>query len=163
MTRDIHQFTSSCSVCAKVPQTVLLPGKLFLLLTPQTPWSHIAIDFITDLSHLCQQHCHHGCCGPVFQVSTADSTARPAMSFETAKMVFKHVFLNYGTPEDPVSYWGHQFTSCVWKDFMEKLGVLVSLTSGYHPLVNVQLERANQEIGYFVRTFRGQGMISPIG
>lgn len=36
---------------------------------------------------------------------------------------------------------------------MKKLGVSVSLTSGYHPQVNGQVERANWEIGHFLHTF----------
>lgn len=48
---------------------------------------------------------------------------------------------------------GPQFTSHVWESFMEKLGITVSLTSGYHPQANGQVERANQEIGRFLRTF----------
>lgn len=42
---------------------------------------------------------------------------------------------------------GPQFTSRLWKAFMEKLGVTVSLTSGFHPQSNGQFERINQEIG----------------
>lgn len=36
---------------------------------------------------------------------------------------------------------------------MEKLGVTVSLTFGYHPESNGQAERMNQEIGRFLRSF----------
>lgn len=36
---------------------------------------------------------------------------------------------------------------CSWASFMEKLGVSMSLTSGYHPQANGQVEWANQEVG----------------
>ena len=36
---------------------------------------------------------------------------------------------------------GPQFTSRVWKAFMERLGISVSLTSGFHPESNGQVER----------------------
>lgn len=48
---------------------------------------------------------------------------------------------------------GPQFTSWVWKAFMENLGVAVSLTSGYHPQSNGHFERLNQEIGCYIRSF----------
>ena len=35
---------------------------------------------------------------------------------------------------------------------MEKLGVTVSLTSGYRPQSNGQVERINQELGRFLRS-----------
>lgn len=52
-------------------------------------------------------------------------------SFETADLIFTNVFHYYGIREDTVSDWGTQ--DLVWFSFMEKLGVSVSLTSGYHP------------------------------
>lgn len=36
---------------------------------------------------------------------------------------------------------------------MEKLGITVSLMSGYHPQANGQVEKAHQEIGQFLSTF----------
>ncbi|KAK3551620.1 hypothetical protein QTP70_020828 [Hemibagrus guttatus] len=56
----------------------------------------------------------------------------------------------YGIPEDIVSDRGTQFTSQVWKAFCKQLDINVSLTSGYHPQSNGQVERLNQEIGRLV-------------
>lgn len=46
----VRQAVASCAVCAssKVPR-VLPVGKLTPLATPARPWSHIAVDFVTDL------------------------------------------------------------------------------------------------------------------
>ncbi|KAI4903528.1 hypothetical protein NFI96_007481 [Prochilodus magdalenae] len=67
---------------------------------------------------------------------------------------FNHVFRFFGIPEDIVSDRGVQFTSRVWRAFMRKLGVSVSLTSGYHPQSNGQCgERANQELAKFLRVY----------
>ncbi len=41
---------------------------------------------------------------------------------------------------------GPQFTSRVWSAFFRLLNVNVSLTSGYHPQSNEQMERLNQEL-----------------
>ena len=50
MTQDIHSFVSSCSICAQCKTPKTLPaGKLMPLPIPNRPWSHIAVDFITDL------------------------------------------------------------------------------------------------------------------
>ncbi|KAI4885284.1 hypothetical protein NFI96_013685 [Prochilodus magdalenae] len=54
----------------------------------------------------------------------------------------------YWWEKNIVSDRGTQFTSQVWSAFMERLGVSVSLTSGYHPQANGQCERMNQELGY---------------
>uniref|UniRef100_A0AAZ3PPC9 Integrase catalytic domain-containing protein n=1 Tax=Oncorhynchus tshawytscha TaxID=74940 RepID=A0AAZ3PPC9_ONCTS len=74
-------------------------------------------------------------------------------ALQTAEALFTHVFRHYGVPEDIVSDRGPQFTSRVWRAFMERLGVSVSLTSGYHPESNGQVERVNQEVGRFLRSY----------
>ncbi|KAK3508910.1 hypothetical protein QTP70_013734 [Hemibagrus guttatus] len=56
-------------------------------------------------------------------------------------------------PEDIFSARGPQFTSWVWQAFCEKLGINVSLSSGYHMQSNDQAERLNQEIGRFLRAY----------
>uniref|UniRef100_A0A4W5RHC5 Integrase catalytic domain-containing protein n=1 Tax=Hucho hucho TaxID=62062 RepID=A0A4W5RHC5_9TELE len=74
-------------------------------------------------------------------------------TLQTAEFLFTHVFRHYGVPEDIVSDRGPQFTSRVWRVFMERLGVSVSLTSGFHPESNGQVERVNQDVGRFLRSY----------
>ena len=71
-------------------------------------------------------------------------------ALQTAEALFTHVFWHYGVPEDIVSDRGPQFTSRVWRAFMERLGVSVSLTSGFHPESNGQVERINQDVCRFL-------------
>ncbi|CDQ98731.1 unnamed protein product [Oncorhynchus mykiss] len=74
-------------------------------------------------------------------------------ALQTAEALFTHVFRHYGVPEDIVSDRGPQFTSRVWKAFMERLGISVSLTSGFQPESNGQVERVNQDVGRFLRSY----------
>ncbi|KAM9497351.1 uncharacterized protein ACWYII_001254 isoform 1-T2 [Salvelinus alpinus] len=69
---------------------------------------------------------------------------------QVAEALFQQVFQHYGLPGDIAFDRGPQFTSHVWSTFMEKLGVTVSLTSGYRPQSNGQVERMNQELGRFL-------------
>lgn len=142
----------SCSTCATTKSPRQLPaGKLHPLPVPQRPWTHLAVDFITDL--------------PVSEGHTVilvvidrfskfckliPFTALPT-AFQVAETLFHYVFRNYGLPEDIVSDRGPQFTSRVWRAFLDRLGVNVSLTSGYHPESNGQAERSIQEVGRFLR------------
>lgn len=66
------------------------------------------------------------------------------------------VFRFYGLREDTVSDRGPQFTSRVWAAFFTMLGVNISLTSGYHPQSNGQIERFNQELTSFLRSYCSQ-------
>ncbi len=74
-------------------------------------------------------------------------------ALETAEALCNYVFRFYGLPEDIVSDRGPQFTSWVWSAFCQKLNINVSLTSGYHPQSNGQVERLNQELTRFLRSY----------
>ncbi|KAK3543168.1 hypothetical protein QTP70_012273 [Hemibagrus guttatus] len=88
----------------------------------------------------------------------------PPTAFDTAECLFNHVFRYFGLPEDIVSDRGPQFTSRVWKAFLKRLGVTVSLSSGYHPQTNGQTERKIQEcvLGYQPPLFPWDGEPSDV-
>ncbi len=128
-------------------------GLLKPLPTPQRPWSHIAIDFITDLPN------SQGNTTILTIVDRFSKACRllplPKLptAFETAELLCNQVFWLYGLPEDIVSDRGPQFTSRVWSAFFRHLNVNISLTSGYHPQSNGQSEWLNQEVIRFLRSY----------
>ncbi|KAI2654828.1 Transposon Tf2-9 polyprotein [Labeo rohita] len=151
---DVRRYVRGCKECAMSKSPRHLPaGKLHPLPIPNRPWSHLGVDFMTDLpssdGNTCilvivdrfSKFCH---LLPLKGLPTA---------METAESLFNHVFRYYGIPEDIVSDRGPQFISRVWKSFFKLLGVTVSLSSGYHPQTNGQTERKIQEVGRFLRTF----------
>uniref|UniRef100_A0AAY5KNP0 Gypsy retrotransposon integrase-like protein 1 n=1 Tax=Esox lucius TaxID=8010 RepID=A0AAY5KNP0_ESOLU len=154
LAKDVRVYVSSCSVCAQSKAPRHLPvGKLHPLPIPQRPWSHLSVDFLTDLPP------SQGHTTILVVVDRFSKSCRllplPGLptALQTAEALVTHVFRHYGVPEDIVSDWGHQFTSRVWKAFMQHLGISVSLTSGYHPQSNGQVERVNQEVGRFLRSY----------
>ncbi len=151
---DTITYIKNCETCNISKSPHQLPaGLLHPLPIPQRPWSHIAIDFVTDL--------------PVSQGHTTILTVIDRFSkacrliplpklptaLETAESLCNYVFRLYGLPEDIVSDRGPQFTSHVWKAFCQKLNINISLTSGYHPQSNGQVERLNQELTRFLRSY----------
>ncbi|KAI2648050.1 Transposon Tf2-9 polyprotein [Labeo rohita] len=154
MRRDTIRYVQSCSVCSMPTSPRQLPtGKLVPLPIPQRPWSHIGVDFVTDLpssegntcilvmvdrfSKMCK-------CFPLKELPTA---------LETAEHLFQQVFCHSGLPEEIVSDQGPQFISHVWKAFFKILGVSVNLSSGYHPQTNGQTERKIQDLGRYLRAY----------
>jgi transposase InsO family protein len=71
-------------------------------------------------------------------------------AMQTMEALFAHIFWHYRIPENIVSYRCPQFTSRIWKAFMERLAVTVNLTSGYRPQTNGQVEWVNQKVGMFL-------------
>ncbi|XP_052001342.1 uncharacterized protein ccser2a isoform X1 [Xyrauchen texanus] len=151
---DTADFVKICPACnlVKSPKQPLA-GLLQPLPIPQRPWSHIAMDFMTDLPNS-QGH------STILTVIDRFSKAcrllplpKLPTALETAEHLFQYVFRFYGLPEEIVSDRGTQFTSRVWKAFCRLLNVNLSLTSGYHPQSNGQTERLNQEIIRFLRMY----------
>ncbi|KAK3549459.1 hypothetical protein QTP86_001462 [Hemibagrus guttatus] len=154
MAADVRRYVQGCEECAMSKDPRHLPsGKLLPLPVPSRPWSHLGVEFITDLptsrSHTC-----------IFvAVDRFSKSCRllplkgPPMALEAAELMFNHVFQYFGIPEDIVSDRGPQFVSRVWRAFFTRLGVAVNLLSGYHTQINGQTERKIQEISRYLRTF----------
>ncbi|KAL0184929.1 hypothetical protein M9458_020625, partial [Cirrhinus mrigala] len=147
MAGDVKRFVQGCSICAMSTTPRHLPeGKLLPLPVPHRPWTHLGVDFTTDLPP------SKGFT-TILVVIDRFSTACKFVplkglltALETAEALFHHVFRHFGLPEDIVSDHRPQFISRVWREFFNLLGVSVSLSSGYHPQTNGQSERKIQEL-----------------
>ncbi|KAL0150452.1 hypothetical protein M9458_054269 [Cirrhinus mrigala] len=151
---DTIDFIRKCSVCNITKASCQLPaGLLQPLPVPQRPWSHVAVDFITDLPP------SNGYTTILSVVDRFSKGCRfiplPKLptAMETAELLCDWVFRFYGLPEDVISDHGPQFSSRLWTSFFRLLEVNVSLTSGYHPQANGQAERLNQELTRFLRSY----------
>ncbi|KAI5609879.1 hypothetical protein C0J50_9363 [Silurus asotus] len=149
ISNTVPEFVRGCNICAisKTPRHLPL-GKLIPLPTSQRPWSHIGIDFVTDLPR------SEGFTCILVVVDRFSKACRFVplrglpMALETAEALFHHVFRNFGLLEEIVSDRGSQFTSHIWRAFFQLLGVTVNLSSGYHPQSNGQTK-----LGRYLRTY----------
>ncbi len=154
MARDVRRFVQGCPDCAISKNPRHLPsGKLLPLPVPNRPWSHLGVDFITDLPPSDGNTCILVIVDRFSKSCRLLPLKGLPTAMETAETLFNQVFRYFGIPEDIVSDRGPQFISRVWKAFFSLLDVTVSLSSGYHPQTNGQTERKIQEIGRFLRTF----------
>ncbi|KAG1926492.1 retrotransposable element [Pimephales promelas] len=152
ISQDVSWYIRGCSVCAvtNTPRR-LSEVKLVPLPIPQRPWSHIGIDFMTDLPRSNNHTCIFVVVDHLSKVCKLIPLSGLPTAFEGTESPFNHVFRNF--PEDIVSDRGPQFISRVWQAFFRLLRVTVSLSSGYHPQKNGKTERKIQEIGRYLRTY----------
>lgn len=114
MDADTRAFVSACSLCARGKASHRPPdGLLHPLPIPRSPWSHIALDFVSGLppSH-----------GNAIILTIVDRFSK-AVHFvalpklptarETADLLVNHVVRLHGISLDVVSDRGPQFTSLV--------------------------------------------------
>uniref|UniRef100_A0AAY5L8U6 Gypsy retrotransposon integrase-like protein 1 n=1 Tax=Esox lucius TaxID=8010 RepID=A0AAY5L8U6_ESOLU len=104
LAKDVRVYVSSCSVCAQSKAPRHLPvGKLHPLPIPQRPWSHLLVDFLTDLPP------SQGHTTILVVVDRFSKSCRllplPDLptALQTAEALFTHIFRHYGVPEDIVS------------------------------------------------------------
>ncbi|KAI2650126.1 Transposon Tf2-6 polyprotein [Labeo rohita] len=128
-------------------------GLLQPLPIPRRPWSHIAIDFVTDLPPSSGQTTILTVIDRFSKACRFIPLPKLPSALETVEALCNQVFRFYGLPEDILSDRGPQFTSRVWSSFCKLLNINVSLTSGYHPQSNGQAERLNQELTRFLRSY----------
>ncbi|KAL0172892.1 hypothetical protein M9458_033203, partial [Cirrhinus mrigala] len=151
MRRDTIRYVQSCSVCAMSTSPRQLPtGKLVPLPIPQRPWSHIGVDFVTDLPAAEGNTCILVMVDRFSKMCKFFPLKGLPTAMETAETLFQHFFRHFGLPKEIVSDRGPQFISHVWKAFFKLLGVTVNLSSGYHPQTNGQTERKIQELGRYL-------------
>ncbi|KAL0149040.1 hypothetical protein M9458_055655, partial [Cirrhinus mrigala] len=151
---DTISFVRDCTICNTSKSTHQLPaGLLQPLLIPRRPWSHIAIDFLTDLPPSSGQTTVLTVIDRFSKACRFIPLPKLPSALETAEALCDQVFRFYSLPEDILSDRGPQFTSRVWASFCKLLNINVSRTSGYHPQSNGQAERLNQELTRFLRSY----------
>uniref|UniRef100_A0A8C1UMJ1 Integrase catalytic domain-containing protein n=1 Tax=Cyprinus carpio TaxID=7962 RepID=A0A8C1UMJ1_CYPCA len=154
MLQDIKIFIQGCILCAMNKNPRHLPaGKLMPLPVPHRPWSHLGVDFVTDLPPSEGNTCILVAIDRFSKACKLIPLKGLPTAFVTAELLMENVFRNFGIPEDIVSDRGPQFISKVWRAFFALMNVTVSLTSGYHPQSNGQAERKIQDVSRFLRIF----------
>ncbi|KAK3506690.1 hypothetical protein QTP70_015415 [Hemibagrus guttatus] len=104
MASDVRRYVQGCRDCVISKSPCHLPSsKLLPLPIPNRPWSHLGVDFITDLPV-------SNDCTSIFVVVDRFSKSCRLIplkglptAMETAELMFNHIFSYFGIPEDIVS------------------------------------------------------------
>uniref|UniRef100_A0A8C6VUD0 Gypsy retrotransposon integrase-like protein 1 n=1 Tax=Nothobranchius furzeri TaxID=105023 RepID=A0A8C6VUD0_NOTFU len=154
MAKDVQEYMAACPTCARSKTPNQPPtGDLQPLPIPHRPWSHIGLDFVTGLPPVIQLE---AILTIVDRFSKAvHLVALPGLptAKQMAEILLEQVVRLHGFPQVIVSDQGPQFMSRFWKAFCRLVGASSSLSSGYHPQTNGQTERANQQLGRYIRCF----------
>ena len=138
--RDIEQLVRACTACQRVKQPPAV-APLHPWIWPARPWQRIHVDFAGPFL------------GTSFLIVVDAHSKWPEvieMSSTTAAktiQVMRHLFSQYGLPQQLVSDNGPQFVSEEFGLFLKQNGVKHIKTAPYHPSSNGLAER-------FVRTFK---------
>ncbi len=111
MARDVRRFVQGCMDCAISKSPRHLPaGKLLPLPLPNRPWSHLGVDFITDLPDSDGNTCILVIVDRFSKSCRLLPLRGLPTAMETAKLLFNSVFRYFGIPEDIVSNRAHNLS-----------------------------------------------------
>jgi hypothetical protein len=122
------------------------------------PWEIITIDLITQLPESNNEE-GHKCTAIIVVVDRLTKRAHffahndNCTSADVAEILFNRVFTLHGLPKQIVSDRGTHFSSRVFKEFCQKLGIKSSMSTAYHPQTDGQTERVNQTLEQYLRIF----------
>ncbi|KAK1787905.1 hypothetical protein P4O66_016386 [Electrophorus voltai] len=110
--KDVVKYVSSCMDCTCSKSSRVSPiGNLLPLPIPLRPWSHLAVDFITDLLTSEVNMVVLTVVDRFSKMVQFIPLAAVPTTLEMADLLFCPVFCQLGLPEDIVSERGPQFTS----------------------------------------------------
>lgn len=155
MTKDIEDYVRSCPVCqsTKAPRHGRY-GLLHPLELPYAPWQSISMDFITDLP-LSDGHCQ---IWVIVDRFTKMAHFLPLKQDQKttkhlAKIFVREIWRLHGLPLDIVSDRDRRFTSDLWEQTCEVLGIRRRMSTAFQPQTDGQTERVNSSVEHYLRCF----------
>jgi len=120
---------------------------------PEKPWSYISADFITKLPLAQGYDAILVVCDCFSKMVHFIATMEKTLAEGLAWLFRDYVWKLHGLPESIVLDRGMQFTVGIIKELNKLLGIQTKLSTAYHPQINRQIERINQELKQYLRVF----------
>ena len=151
MGKDLKQYIRECGVCQKLKNETCYPvGLLQPLSIPKRPWLDMSMDFVESL--------------PKSQMKTVvgDRLTKyahlipffhPYTTAKVANIYMQFVFKLQGMPLSIVNDRDFVFTSKFWSELMRLQGVVLAISSSYHPQFEGQTEVVNKSLEHYLRAF----------
>ena len=135
MLGDVRQFVENCPVCQmeKSDHTVA-KGKLQSTQIPETKWSEISIDFVTDLPlQLIIRDTILVTVDKATRMVHLAPCRKQITATGTAQLLWKTVIRYHGIPRVIYSDRGAQFTAKSWQELWRITGTKLGYSTAYHP------------------------------
>ena len=146
--KEVGRYIDGCDACQRYKNQSEAPaGKLMPNAILEKLWSHISADFITKLP-LAQEYdailvvCNHF-------IATTEKTLAEGLT----KLFQDHVWKLHRLLESIISDRGAQFAAEMMRELNNLLGIQTKLSTAYHPQIDGQTERINQELEQYLRVF----------
>ena len=156
MSSFVRRFVAGCALCQqmKVNTHPTAPPLSPLSSTCSRPFQQLSVDLITGLppsagfDSLLVVVDHGLSKGVILTPCNKTIDAK-----EVAELFFKYVFLRFGLHDTLISDRGPQFASAFAMELARILGYDLKLSTAYHPQMDGETERVNQEVETYLQLF----------
>ena len=154
VTRDVGKYVEGCDLCQRMKNRAEEPvGKLKLSEVPQKTWTHLTVDFITKLPVVAGKDAVLVVCNRLSKMTHFVATMEGTSVEGLARLFRDNIWKLHGLLESVVSDRGPQFAAELTKELNRMLGIKTKLSTVFHPQMDGQMERMNQELEQYLRFF----------
>ena len=151
----VLSYCRTCPSCQAIKPSHQKPmGLLQPLPIPETPWSSVSLDLITQLPKTQRGNTAivvFVCRGT--KMIICEPTTDNVTALELASLFHRAVFRHFGMPSDLISDRDSKFTSDFWQSFHDRLGVKLGIATTRHPQTDGQTEKDNQTLEDILRAY----------
>jgi len=145
--KEVKRYVEGCDQCQRIKNRAeILAGKLWPNQIPEKLWQHISVDFITKLPVSKGHDSILVVCDRFLKMSYFVATTKKTMAEGLARLFRDNVWKLHGLPESVISDRGLQFAAGMTRELNKMLGIETKLSMAYHPEIDGQTERTNQEL-----------------
>ena len=119
----------------------------------ERPWMHISADFITKLPIAQGYNSILVVVDQLTKMVYFIPTTEKTLAEGLARLFRDNVWKLYGLLESVISDRGLQFVAGIMQELNKMLGIESKLSTAFHPQIDGQTERVNQELEQYLRMF----------
>jgi len=152
--RDIGRYVEGCDLYQRMKNRMEeVVGKLKLSEVLEMLWTHVTVDFIMKLPVVAGKDAILVVCDRLSKMTHFVATTEGTSAKGLVRLFRDNMWKLHGLPESIVLYRGPQFVAELTKELNKMLGIETRLSTAFHPQMNGQTERMNQELEQYLRFF----------
>jgi len=152
----VRDFVLSCTTCQRNKSEHLhLAGLLQPLPVPSAIWQDIAMDFVEGFPKVGGKSIVLTVVDRLSKYTHFIALGHPYLATSVARAFFDQVVRLHGIPCSIVSDRDPVFTSSFWTELFQLAGVMLHLSSEFHPQTDDQSEVTNRILGVYLRCLAG--------
>jgi len=154
MRDTIKQYVKNYDICQRIkvvrhaPYGLMKPNE-----APDRPWKLISMDFIMDLPKSEGNDAILIVIDRLTKMAHFLPCTKEMNARQFSELFMREIFRLPGLPKDIITDRGSIFTSDLWKETTNQLGIERRLSTAFHPQTDKQTKRRNSTLEQYLRAY----------